>query len=73
MASLRIVAALAWVLLTVGCRSQAHSDEPLLPEPDREFRAAWVAAVANIDWPSRPGLPAGEHKAEAIAMLDGLV
>lgn len=73
MISVRIVAALAWVLLAAGCRSVAPSAEALLPEPDREFRAAWVATVANIDWPSRPGLAAGEQKAEAIAMLDRLV
>jgi uncharacterized lipoprotein YddW (UPF0748 family) len=39
------------------------------PEP-REFRAAWVATVANIDWPSRPGLPADVQRAEALAMLE---
>ena len=35
-----------------------------LPMPPREFRAAWVATVANIDWPSRPGLSVAEQKAE---------
>lgn len=44
----------------------------MLPEPEREFRAAWVATVSNIDWPSKPGLGAAEQKAEAIAMLDRL-
>ncbi len=39
------------------------------PEP-REFRAAWVATVANIDWPSRPGLSADAQRAEALAILD---
>jgi uncharacterized lipoprotein YddW (UPF0748 family) len=39
------------------------------PEP-REFRAAWVATVANIDWPSKPGLSAQTQRAEALAMLD---
>ena len=38
----------------------------------REFRAAWIASVANIDWPSRPGLSAYEQKAEAIDLLDFL-
>ena len=28
------------------------------PEPAREFRAAWVATVFNLDWPSKAGLPA---------------
>lgn len=36
----------------------------------REFRAAWIASVANIDWPSRPGLPAEEQQRELIALLD---
>ena len=43
---------------------------PTLPSADREFRAAWVATVANINWPSKPGLPAEKQKEEAIALLD---
>ncbi len=43
----------------------------LQPPPDpREFRAAWVATVANIDWPSAPGLSAAQQRAEALAILD---
>jgi uncharacterized lipoprotein YddW (UPF0748 family) len=38
----------------------------------REFRAAWVATVANINWPSKPGLPVPEQKEEAIKLLDYL-
>jgi uncharacterized lipoprotein YddW (UPF0748 family) len=34
------------------------------PPAPREFRAAWVATVNNIDWPSRPGLPVAEQQAE---------
>ena len=26
--------------------------------PNREFRAAWVATIGNIDWPSKQGLDA---------------
>ncbi len=40
------------------------------PAEPREFRAAWVATVANIDWPSRPGLTAIEMRAEALAILN---
>lgn len=40
------------------------------PAAPREFRAAWVSTVANIDWPSKPNLPAGAQQAEAIAILD---
>ena len=35
-----------------------------------EFRGAWVATVANIDWPSRPGLPAAQQRAEVVTLLD---
>ena len=37
------------------------------PPAPREFRGAWIASVNNIDWPSRPGLPAETQRAEAIA------
>jgi uncharacterized lipoprotein YddW (UPF0748 family) len=40
------------------------------PCPPREFRAAWIATVANIDWPSRPGLPVAQQKAELLSLLD---
>lgn len=39
----------------------------------REFRGAWVATVSNIDWPSKPGLPVEQQKAELIAILDKAV
>lgn len=38
----------------------------------REFRAAWVATVANINWPSKPGLTTGEQQKEAIDLLNFL-
>jgi uncharacterized lipoprotein YddW (UPF0748 family) len=43
------------------------------PPAPREFRAAWVATVANIDWPSKPGLSAAQQQAEMRAMLDQAV
>lgn len=39
-------------------------------EPAREFRAAWVATVFNLDWPSRAGLPAAAQQAELRAILN---
>ncbi|MCS6793329.1 MAG: family 10 glycosylhydrolase [Oscillatoriaceae bacterium SKW80] len=36
----------------------------------REFRGVWVATVANIDWPSKRGLPVEQQKAELIQILD---
>lgn len=38
----------------------------------REFRAAWIATVANINWPSKSGLSTAEQQREAIALLDFL-
>jgi uncharacterized lipoprotein YddW (UPF0748 family) len=42
----------------------------LPPAAPREFRAAWVSTVANIDWPTRQNLNAAQQQAEAIAILD---
>ncbi|MBA5630505.1 glycoside hydrolase family 10 protein [Moheibacter lacus] len=43
-----------------------------LPEVNREFRAAWIATVANINWPSKRGLSTDQQKAEVIHILDQL-
>ncbi|MDB6151714.1 MAG: hypothetical protein JWL90_167 [Chthoniobacteraceae bacterium] len=40
---------------------------------DAEFRGAWVATVYNLDWPSKPGLPAAEQKAQLSRLLDAAV
>jgi len=40
------------------------------PPAPREFRAAWVASVTNIDWPSRRDLTVAQQQAEIIALLD---
>jgi uncharacterized lipoprotein YddW (UPF0748 family) len=34
-----------------------------------EFRGAWVASVNNIDWPSKPGMPTKEAKAELVRII----
>ncbi len=41
-----------------------------LPVINREFRAVWIASVANINWPSRNTLSVEEQKSEAIKLLD---
>ena len=38
--------------------------------PAGEFRAAWVATVNNMDWPSEPGLSAATQQREARQLLD---
>jgi uncharacterized lipoprotein YddW (UPF0748 family) len=44
-----------------------------VPSPPREFRAAWIATVANIDWPTKPGLSTQQQKKELIGLLDKAV
>jgi uncharacterized lipoprotein YddW (UPF0748 family) len=57
------------LLATAPSLSAAENPPPL----KREFRGVWVATVANIDWPSKPGLPAEKQKEELIAILDKAV
>lgn len=40
--------------------------------PKREFRAAWIATVGNIDWPSKKGLDAYTQQQEFIRIVDQL-
>jgi uncharacterized lipoprotein YddW (UPF0748 family) len=40
--------------------------------PKREMRAAWIATVANIDWPTKKGLSAQEQQQEYVELLDHL-
>lgn len=62
--SLRITLLLG-TLWFAGIRTNAQ-----VLSPKYEFRGVWVATVANIDWPSRPGLPTEEMKREAVSILD---
>lgn len=48
----------------------APVDLNMPPPAPREFRAAWVSTVANIDWPSRSNLGMAKQQAEALAILD---
>ncbi|MEA3247648.1 MAG: family 10 glycosylhydrolase [Gemmatimonadota bacterium] len=43
------------------------------PAVPREFRGVWVVTVANMDWPSRPGLPTDSAKLELLRLLDAAV
>jgi uncharacterized lipoprotein YddW (UPF0748 family) len=61
-------AAFAWLACFA---TDARADD--LPAPPREFRAAWIATVSNIDWPSRKGLPTDQQKQELKNLLDKAV
>jgi len=71
------LASLAPLLLAAACTVVRPATAPSpgsaaggVPEPRRELRGVWVATVANIDWPSRPGLPADSQRAELLAIFD---
>jgi uncharacterized lipoprotein YddW (UPF0748 family) len=65
--------ALATLLVAAfaGCAVVVPPPPPPEPPPaPREFRAAWVASVANIDWPSRPGLSTAQQRAEIVRIVE---
>ena len=51
-----------FILLNIGVVIQAQTKP--------EFRAAWIATVDNIDWPSKKGLAVDSQKAEFIRILN---
>ena len=67
---------LCWAVLVAGCAQIAktpiaQTDTANLPPPTpREFRAAWVATVANIDWPSKKSLSVEQQKQEIIRIVE---
>ena len=63
------------VIVPLGMLSAQRAPTPRGEGPviAREFRGAWVASVANIDWPSRPGLTSERQQAELLALLDRAV
>jgi uncharacterized lipoprotein YddW (UPF0748 family) len=63
-------------LFLISCAASKHSVKndvaKIAPKAQAEFRAAWVATVSNINWPSKPGLSTSEQQQEAITLLDFL-
>ena len=67
-------------LVSITASGGANTQPPRVALPDtapptvtREFRAAWVATVGNMDWPSKRGLSSETQQRELIAILDRLV
>ena len=52
--------------IIVGLSIEGQSQKSL----KREFRGVWIASVANIDWPSRPGLSTYKQREEYRAILN---
>jgi uncharacterized lipoprotein YddW (UPF0748 family) len=59
-------------LFLAFCQSLAAQDRRPGEPPTAEMRGAWVATVANIDWPSKPGLSSEQQKIEFDSLLDVL-
>ncbi len=70
MRTLILVCALACWWNSPASVHSSEPDLPPIPTVSREYRGVWVATVANIDWPSKPGLPSDQQQAEAIKILD---
>lgn len=75
---------LHWLILSItlligGCTAPSFLtgddaiDPAEVPDTPREFRAVWIATVANIDWPFEPELSSDEQKAELRKILDRAV
>lgn len=55
------VGGILFLLLFCSSTLPAKADVPTTYQK-RELRAAWIASVYNIDWPSQPGLPVEQQK-----------
>jgi len=62
------IAALVAALLAAAPAQACRRADPAAPK--RQLRAMWVATVLNMDWPSKPGLPVAEQKAQYVRLLD---
>ncbi|MEO7933074.1 MAG: family 10 glycosylhydrolase [Chthoniobacterales bacterium] len=61
----------AFILAAVlGLITHAAAQNPVPPEPMREFRGTWVATVFNLDWPSSSHTSASVQQAQLVAILD---
>ncbi len=67
-----LIAIALCVLSLTSSKAETYSISTnlVLPSVHREFRAAWVASVSNIDWPSKRGLTPDQQRAELVAILD---
>jgi uncharacterized lipoprotein YddW (UPF0748 family) len=63
-------------VLAVACGTPGNAPpaarlaDNMPPTVPREFRAAWVATVTNIDWPSRRDLTPAQQRAEIITIVE---
>jgi uncharacterized lipoprotein YddW (UPF0748 family) len=58
------------ILLAAAAPARAACPRADPAYPKRQLRAMWIATVENMDWPSKPGLPVAEQKAQYVRLLD---
>ncbi|MGV8963013.1 MAG: glycoside hydrolase family 10 protein [Candidatus Saccharimonadaceae bacterium] len=56
-------------LISISCKALTN-DTNSIYDGKHEWRAAWIATVNNIDWPSKPGLSSKQQQEELIGYLD---
>ena len=67
----RLFIAALFLMVGLVCRAVTYEPSSVVPPAAaREFRGLWIATVANIDWPSKPGLSTAQQTAELISLLD---
>lgn len=63
-----VLLSLVYCQFTKAQKADELNSQP--PKAMQEFRAAWIATVANINWPSKPGLSTAQQQQEAIDLLN---
>ena len=67
---MRLIASLSLFIVQVASAVQPWKAVDLAPpEPPREVRGAWVASVANLDWPSSRELTVAQQQEELKAIV----
>src|SRR5688500_12025005 len=57
------------LILVLGLLASLQNAQRL-PKPEREFRAAWIATIDNIEFPTRKDLSPEKQKEELLACLE---
>jgi uncharacterized lipoprotein YddW (UPF0748 family) len=66
-----VLLSLLVVLSTTSCMKGPQVTKSVII-PQKQLRAVWIATVANIDWPSKPGLSREVQQQEFVQRLNAL-
>src|SRR3954471_6908521 len=65
-----LIGGMTWSTSAPAATNGVAKESLTPPAMEREFRGAWIASVANIDWPSKRTLTTEEQKRELIQLFD---